>query len=356
MVPATIGSPSIIATANKLCEGDVISLEDNTVINNKNLTFTCDIAELSGEGVIRLGHGKTAYGATYIEIDETEIRYYNYASELSEPKTYNHGLTIKDYLTVSIDADYGSATVSLMTSGGYYTGGAGWSGRNGAIFAEVENTEVENVTMRWYCEDYRNNIWLVGDSYFSSTSTSRWTSYLIKNGYKKIMLMSHSGMRSERGITEVKQALAHGTPKYIVWCMGMNNGDSGGTVNSKYLAATEEFLEICAEKGITPILSTIPSTPTVDNSAKNEWVKNWALTTGGRYIDFARAVGGDRYDASLIGKKSYVNAKGVTEFNSTGYEWYANMLYADLVHPDELGAKALYMQALADFPELMREN
>lgn len=62
---------------------------------------------------------------------------------------------------------------------------------------------------------------------------------------------------------------------------------------------------------------------------KNDYVKN----SGCRYIDFAKAVG------------AY-----------TSNNWYSGMLRSDGVHPDELGAKALYMQAIVDFPELMYNN
>ena len=141
-----------------------------------------------------------------------------------------------------------------------------------------------------------------------------------------------------------------------VWCMGMNNGDRGTTVNAAYLAATEEFLAICAEKGITPILSTIPSTPTVLNEPKNAWVRSWAKETGGRYVDFSRAVSNETYDASLIGKVVGNTSVTSESVNKTGYQWYDKMLYSDVVHPAVLGAKALYMQFLVDFPEIMQEN
>lgn len=165
-------------------------------------------------------------------------------------------------------------------------------------------------------------------------------------------------MASERGLTEVEQALNHGTPQYIVRCMGMNNGDSTGTdtINSAYLEATEKFLEICEEKGITPILSTIPSTPTVYNEKKNEWVREWERTTGGRYIDFARAVSDQTYDASLIGTAVTNTSTTSEKTNKTGYQRYDNMLHGDAVHPGILGAQALYMQFLVDFPEIMREK
>ena len=173
-----------------------------------------------------------------------------------------------------------------------------------------------------------------------------------------MLMMSYPGMATQRGLDEVKQALNHGTPQYIVWCMGMNNGDtqSTNTINASYLSATEEFLAICEEKGITPILTTIPSTPTVYNEAKNAWVRDWAEETGGRYIDFSRAVSDEIYRPELKGT-TVANASSASEkVNTTGYIWYDSMLSSDAVHPAKLGAQALFLQALVDFPEFMNED
>ena len=133
-------------------------------------------------------------------------------------------------------------------------------------------------------------------------------------------------MATERGLEDFKVAIQKGTPTYVLWCLGMNNGDKGGVLNEGWLNSTKEFLEICKEKGITPILSTIPSTPVVNNEPKNEWVRN----SGYRYIDFNRAVGAEKDVA-----------------------WYPEMLYKDNVHPARGGAEALYSQVLVDFPEIM---
>ena len=106
----------------------------------------------------------------------------------------------------------------------------------------------------------------------------------------------------------------------------MNDGDVNTAVNTSYLKCVLEFIAICESNGITPILSTIPCTPTVNNYYKNEWVKKSEY----RYIDFARAVGGE----------------------TIGSTWFPGMLHTDNVHPAELGAKALYSQFIADFPEI----
>ena len=69
--------------------------------------------------------------------------------------------------------------------------------------------------------------------------------------------------------------------------------------------------------------------PTVNNEAKNAWVK----ASGYRYIDFAKAVGADGTGA-----------------------WYSGMLSGDNVHPTAKGAKALYTQVLIDLPEITISN
>ena len=144
------------------------------------------------------------------------------------------------------------------------------------------------------------------------------------------MLTGYPGRKSQAGLDDFKQALTHGTPKYAIWCLGMNDGDSGDTVNVSYLKCVLEFISICEENGITPILATIPSTPTVSNIYKNDWVRK----SGYRYIDFARAVGGEELGSS----------------------WYEGMLHTDNVHPTESGAKALYAQFIADFPEILKNK
>ena len=106
-----------------------------------------------------------------------------------------------------------------------------------------------------------------------------------------------------------------------------HSGDKDGAINPTYLASAERFLEICREKGITPVIATVPNTPTVDNRFKNEWVR----AQGVRTVDFASAVGA-----------------------AEGTQWYEGMLCEDLVHPEDTGAMALYRQFLADVPEIKR--
>ena len=70
----------------------------------------------------------------------------------------------------------------------------------------------------------------------------------------------------------------------------------------------------------------MPTVPSINNEQKNAWVR----ASGYKYIDFAKAVGADGTGA-----------------------WYSGMLSGDNVHPNDKGAKALYTQAITDFPEFL---
>ena len=184
--------------------------------------------------------------------------------------------------------------------------------------------------MRWTCTAYNSDVWMLGDSYFNCGSPGRWPHYLRENGYtENYMLTGYPGRNSKTGLADFKQALTHGTPKYAIWCLGMNDPDKTA-ISASYFESVQEFIRLCEENGITPILSTIPNTPTMNNSYKNDWVRK----SGYRYIDFARAVGAEE----------------------VGSPWYEGMLHTDNVHPSELGAKALYAQFITDFPEILKNK
>ena len=330
-VIATPGSPTITAAGTALAAGDYIRLEENDIISNKTLTFSFKKDYVAANDIIKLGHGENARGANYVEITSTYITVYGYGDSAYQVKKVKHGLDLVEFVDVVIEAGVNTVTVTVTTKGGSFSTGRiiGWSGRRGAIFATSLVNPITDIEMSWTCSDYEKDIWLFGDSYFNSADTARWTSYLYNNGYDGFLLSSFSGRNSAQALIDFKQALTHGTPTYAVWCMGMNDADTETTISGSYIAATEEFLEICEEKGITPILSTIPNVPDRINVFKNEWVKE----SGHRYVDFAVAVGGEE----------------------KGSWWYNGMLHSDKVHPTVSGALALYEQFIADFPEITED-
>ena len=318
--------PNLAASEASLKDGYII-LGENHVMNNKRLTLVCDM-DAFGEGQkISLGHGEKTYGGSAVEITKDKIRAYYFTSAEEECINVAHGLELSGKVKITVKVGFGKAKVSIESGNDKFVSGEfKWGGRDGKIFAKSIGVELKNVELTWSSTDYEKEIWLFGDSYFNMTDPNRWPSYLLGDGYTNYFMSGFPGRNTQSGLEDFKRALEHGTPKFAVWCLGMNNGDSESGVSESWKNATEEFLAICAEKGITPILSTIPNTPTVINSFKNEYVKS----LGHRYIDFAAAVGGTQLGSS----------------------WISGMLAADNVHPAASGAKALYVQVKIDFPEL----
>lgn len=322
-------NPDLVATADSL-KDNYIYLGENHVMHNKTFKVLFNVDSLKEGQVIRIGHGETSYGGSAVELTATALRAYYYTNESSEKLNTPHGLNISGEIEVNIKVGFGTAVVSVENADEkFVTGEFMWGGRNGKIFIKSEGVEITKIDAEWSSSDYDKEIWLLGDSYFNTADVNRWPYYLYGAGYTNYFMSGFPGRNAQSGIVDFKNALEFGTPKYAVWCLGMNNNDSENAVSATWKPATEEFLAICKEKGITPILTTTPNTPKVRNSLKNDYVK----ASGYRYIDFAAAVDGEELGSS----------------------WIPGMISGDNVHPSASGAKALYEQVLKDFPEIKGE-
>ena len=317
--------------------GEELVVTNNTVRSRRHLSFNADIKAL-GDGKLILGHGYMKTSGSWVEITGNQVQafsYYSYSNPQLQPllrEEMLHELAITDFITVNLDHVPLEKTlyITIFTASGSFKGKIPrWYGADGDIAARFEGVDAENCVLNWSCDDFASRIWLIGDSYLGTGAPSRWPYYLYRDGYTSALMVGYAGMNSQRGIKDFRVFVEKGQPEYAVWCLGMNNGDKDGVLNADYLAATEEFLAICEARGITPVLSTIPNTPIVNNRQKNEWVRAQPY----RYIDFERAVGSHKDE-----------------------NWYPEMIFRDQVHPAEKGAAALYARVLVDFPEIMERN
>ena len=135
------------------------------------------------------------------------------------------------------------------------------------------------------------------------------------------MLNAFPGEASSSAYSDLLNALKHGTPKYILWCLGMNDKDLANTPNTSWLNCVQSIADICESKGITLILCTIPEV--TSSACKNDEKNAWILASGIRYVDMASAI------ADVNG-------------------WLSD----DGVHPTEIGGRFMALKILSDVPEI----
>lgn len=314
--------------ADDLSSGGTLTVPATNCKKNNVYSF---FAKITSFGSIKIGHGKTVYESSYITIDGTNLTVTNYITSASS-QTYAHGLTISDYIYVTITVENGTATVNIFSNGNEFEQeGVTWFGDGSAdYFAECVSGTLTECKLTWGSADFRKRLWAFGDSYFSFTNEARWTHYLIENGYiDNVLLSGFPGENSTDSTTALNGAVQYGTPKMIIWALGMNDGSDDGAYTTRWKTGIDNLIAYCEANYIEPILCTVPTVPSVNNEYKNAYVR----ASGHRYIDFAKAVGAD--------------SSGV---------WFAGMLSGDNVHPTELGAKALYRRAIMDCPELTFNN
>lgn len=285
-------------------------------------------ATLSSFTILRLGFNSPANALTnYIDVTPNTLVVKN---TTGDPKTFNHDVIIEDSLSIKFELHNSVATITITSKGLSYTQQLPWiqiySTNPYPVLISV-GTVATSAKLSLDIPSAKRDVWIFGDSYLGILYPNRWPYYLAQDGLSDNALLEGTGGSTTGGaVYAISTLVDYGTPNYAVMATGMNDGgDSGDTPSANWTNNRDKFIANCNAKGIIPILCTIPTVPTVNNEAKNAWVR----TSGYRYIDFAKAVG--------------ANSSGV---------WYDGMLSEDNVHPSELGAKALYNQVLVDLPEI----
>ena len=312
-----------------LTNGQKATLPHTNIKKNNVYEF---IAKITSFSAIQIGNTKNAYNGSWITVDETNLSVSNYYS--SEEKTdYPHGLTISDYLNVKIIVKHGTADIQIMSGGSSFSlNDVTWHGDgSGELFALSDGSSLSEYVFTWSSADIRDDIWMFGDSYMTIDSPDRWPYYMLEDDYDNVLINAYPGENSPTAFTSLLNLMRnYGVPKKLLWATGMNDGadtDSGTVANTQWKNNIDKVINLAEVFNFELILATIPTVPSINNEAKNSFVRS----SGYRYVDFAKAVG--------------ANSSGV---------WYSGMLEsaATPIHPTALGAKALYNQVLADLPEI----
>lgn len=310
-------------SATSLSNGKYLELEVPNIKQNNQISFYGKVKTL---GTVTVAHGLTQpYASAFVEIDSTAVRVYAYGSSKILTEEFDHGLTVKDFISVIIRVkDDLTADLIIGTTGAVFSQSVTWKGCSGLVEASVSGGSLTECQLSFYCEDYKKPIWAYGDSYFDY-----WPKVLNRLGVSDWLVDGYSGRNSVNALASLKKALTKSTPKVILWCLGMNDGDSASLVNTNWENTVDELKSICKEKHITLVLSTVPNTPTINNSFKNAYVRE----SGYRYVDVSKAVGAEENTA-----------------------WYDGLLNADNIHPSDTGKDVIAYRVLADLPELLNNK
>jgi len=325
---AGLRKPKSISVSGNIASGGslYIATARNNLRKNEKIVFTGDITTFSSMEIGLTYSSTISTGKiNRVIVDATNITVY---TDGTTPTAEAHGLTIASNLQVVLEQTaIGTVLVTIISAGESFAKEYTWARKSiGTPYALSSGTTMVNCKLSWTCSDLNKSIWVFGDSYLGYSS-ARWTYYLHSFGYDaNVLLDGFAGEGGVNGIQAIKYLVQYGAPRYLVWCLGMNDGTDSATPNTDWVTYRDQMLALCVTHNITPVFGTIPTVPTINNEQKNAWIR----ASGYRYIDFAKSVG--------------ANSSGV---------WYTGMLAVDNVHPTALGAKALNARALADLPEMM---
>lgn len=305
-----------------LRRGDLLKLGDTYI--RKNTHLKADIRSKHFDR-IDIGRGSGMYQGYHLVITQDSLFLYQCLSKDTIIYRNYHGLKPQNRLTVNIDYAAGNTARLVMKSrGSLHTEDIRWWAGGTPYLLNLGEDEID-CTLSFTPDDCQRDIWIIGDSYINWLSPMRWPYYLFQQGCQDWMADHIPGGDSGLMLQAFKHDLRFGCPKFAVWTLGMNDAVDKDAVSQKWLSCIEEFLALCRQNGIIPILSTIPSVPGRNNRLKSAWVRQ----SGVRYIDFSAAVS-----------------------DNDAPQWFPEMLYKDMVHPSAKGAQALAERVLEDFPEI----
>ena len=310
---------------------------DNIIFNAKITSFS---ALKIGKGFGETGHSDRLYNS-WFEIDTTTVSLYYYygggttLTHIDVP----HGLTISEMLNVNIIYN-GSITIQIQTLSGTFKYIFENQGNNEAdVFSKFYNVSgavkvmsvgstFTNARLSATNSDFKCPIWCFGTSY-TAVYIRQMIGALVRLGYFNYYLHGFPGSKSAPIDYNFKKALNYGKPQYLLLDTMAN--DSMPDEDDAWVEHITEITDICKQNAIEVIFVNVP-----DMKERHfEHRRQWVIDHGYRYIDLVAAVQNAPY-----------------EYGTDC--WYPGFMRTDGVHPTEVGAYAMAMQILTDFPEIMQ--
>ena len=307
----------------KLDDGGTCKLINSAIKHNYEIVFKGEIIKFD---TLIIGKGKEGYLSSYLVITRDSV-ILNNSTNVKTSTSYKHNLKLEGNLTVNINRKLDSTIITLVNQQETLSITADFAGM-GHPFIESVGSIINVNSFDFNCDDYYSDVFIFGDSYVNIAAPTRWPFYINNKGYK-FLCDGLPGGSSVHSYDFVCSAFSAHKPKYLVWCLGMNDGSDGKLgASCEWKLYVEKVMDLCAKNNVTLILATIPSVYQIDNTKKTHFVKK----SGYRFIDFDKAVS---------------DGKG---------NWKEGMLSSDGIHPTAEGAEALAEEFLKSFPEIKQNH
>lgn len=334
--PAMLPAISLCGLKGESVEEASLSDETITIVDwpiyLKSSAIVSMEAQITSFGTIYVGVGPAYTRSRFVKIDATNV-YFGHGNSTPDAidKTVAHGLSIGTFIKVIVAIEGLKTTAIVSTIDGVFkdectrSDVSGNHESYGPPFLKADSlTALTDVKLNANSTQFQCPVWVFGDSMASEFDT-RWPYYARYVWGFDFYLDALAGGKSFDLFPDLELALAHGTPKYLLWMLGVNDLLNGQSIS--YKTYVEQVEALCASHGIELILQRFPSFPEVDPTSINEWID----ARGHRVVDFYRATGSD-------------NAGN----------WYPGYMDNDNRHPTALGAKAEASQVCIDVPEIMQ--
>lgn len=284
-------------------------------------------AEFSSFSYATLGN-QTGYRGRRIAVNNSSvIQYYDGDNGVQqEVSRLAHGLTLEAFIcieaTVTVD---GILHFVVMTKGGSFSGEFDWHLQQQGRLAFQCGSGMTGKLFGAAAEELRKPVWCIGDSYCEAGVTTGILGQLRLLGYGDgLMMDAVPGQTSSGAYDELLRCLNHGAPKFLIWMLGLN--DTSNVDGAKRVF--DNVIYECEKRGIKLVAEVLPLVPERDEGG--EAINEYVASKNVRLFNVAKAVGADESAAG----------------------WYAGYLSSDDVHPTALGARAIAVRFLVDFPEI----
>ena len=192
-----------------LKEGESYQLVNSSIKQFYTINFKGTIEKFD---TLSIGKGSGRYLSSNLTITPDSIISTRVTNVINR-KAIKHALQLKNELSIKIERDLSSSSVTIINESDTITFSSDFIGMNHP-FIRSSGTQIKVDTFEFICKDYFSDVFVFGDSYVNSASPARWPYYTHAAGYQ-FLCDGLPGGRSKDSFDFINAAFSIHQPKYI---------------------------------------------------------------------------------------------------------------------------------------------